>query len=158
MGKAKSKILFVFFVLVFSVLAIGVGVALLKKPKDTKITPAGQAPVTIEPGKTELEGQLVAGFPEFPVYPGANIVSSYKKQEESKVGFEANWEADASVSEVIVWYIDALRESGWVFEEEPDDLSISEQSLVAKKDNLRVYLTVEEGVSITEINVEIPFQ
>ena len=157
MGKEKSKKLFV-LLLAFLVLVIGVGVALLKKPKDTKVIPADQIPATVEPGKTELEGQLVPDFPEFPVYPGANIVSSYKKQEESKVGFEANWEVEASVNEIMVWYSDALKESGWVFEEEPVVDETSEQQLIVRKDETRVYLTVEEGVLITEINVEIPFQ
>ena len=158
MGQPKSKILFVFFVLLFSVLAIGVGVALLKKPKDIKVTPGQTPEITVEPGKTELEGQLIAGFPEFPVYPGANIVSSYKKQEGDKVGFEANWEADASVNEIIVWYIDALRESGWVFEEEPELDYTSEQQLIARKDETTVYLTAEREEGVTEINAEIPFQ
>ena len=159
MSQAKSKKLSGFLVLAFFVLSIGIGLALLKKPKDTKVTPASQAPeITIEPGKTELEGQLVVDFPEFPVYPGANIVSSYKKQEGEKVGFEANWEVDVSVGEIMVWYIDSLSQSGWVFEEEPVVDRTSEQFIIAQMDELRVHLSVEREEGITEINVEVPFQ
>jgi len=113
-----------------------------------------------EPGKEELAGELVGGFPELPVYPEATILKSYKKQEGEKVGFEANWEVDASVGEIMAWYIDALKEAGWVFEEEPVVDETSEQSLVARKDNVRVYLIVEreEGALITEINAEFPIQ
>lgn len=109
-----------------------------------------------EPGKEEVTGELVEGFPELPVYPGATILKSYKKQEGEKVGFEANWEVDVSVDEIMAWYIDALREAGWIFEEEPVVDKTFEQFIIAQKDESRVYLTVEREEEVTEINAEFP--
>ena len=153
-AQGRSNLLLIFLVISFVFIAIVTGVFLLNKPSK-KLAPSK------EPGKTELEGELVAGFPELPVYQGAALVNSYKKQEGEKVGFEANWEIDASVSEVMIWYIDALSESGWVFEEVPEDVDeVFEQSLIAQKDETRVYLTVEreEGAEKTEISAEFPVQ
>lgn len=152
----QNRSYFIYLVIAVAVLVIVAGTVLLlpKKPSETVI------PIQ-EPGKTEVEGMLILDFPELPVYPGATTISSYKKQEGEKVGFEANWEADESVSEVMVWYINALKEAGWVFEEEPEDVDeIFEQFLIAAKDEIRVYLTVEreEGAEKSEISAEFPLQ
>lgn len=115
----------------------------------------------VEPGKTEVIGQLVSGFPQFPRYPGAVVKSSYKKQEGERVGYEAVWENDDSVSEVIEWYRVRLRELKWKEVDFSETvISGSEKFLHAKMDGLEVFLAVEvDGeVGLTEINVEFPLQ
>jgi len=151
----KSYFSYLVIAVVLLVIVVVTGFLLPRKSSEESI------PIQ-EPGKTEVEDTLILGFPEFPVYPGATTISSYKKEEGEKVGFEANWEADASVSEVMAWYINALEEAGWVFEEEPEDVDeIFEQFLIAAKDEIRVYLSVEkeeEGAKKVEISAEFPLQ
>ncbi len=137
--------------IVLIMIAAGAGILILKKPSE-KLAPSK------EPGKTELEGELVAGFPELPVYSGSALVNSYKKQEADMVGFEANWETDGTVSEIMSFYIETLPEEGWVIKEMPDTVNLYDQQLIAERDKTRFYLTVEEGEEKTEINVEIPLQ
>jgi len=114
-----------------------------------------------EPGKVDLDSELVAGFPEFPVYPDATIINSYKKTEGAKVGYEANWKADDTVAQIASWYYEALIDMGWNFEEQPNNFEeYGEQFFLVSKDDLTIYLTVElePGISETEINVEVPVQ
>jgi len=152
-AQNKSYFIYLLVAVVFLIIVAVAGFLLQKKSSEELI------PIQ-EPGKTEVGGMLIPDFPELPVYPGATTISSYKKQEGEKVGFEANWEADASVSEVMVWYINALREADWVFEEEPVVDETSEQFLIAAKDEIRVYLNVEreEGAEKSEISAEFPLQ
>ena len=153
---AQNKSYFIYLLVAVVVLVIvAVTVFILSIKPSEELSPIQ------EPGKTEVGGMLIPDFPEFPVYPGATTISSYKKQEGEKVGFEANWETDDSVSEVMVWYINALKEAGWVFEEEPEEVDeIFEQFLIAAKDEIRVYLNVEreEGAEKSEISAEFPLQ
>lgn len=153
-AQNKSYIIYLSVVVVFLVIVAATGF-LLSKRTSKELGPAQ------EPGKTEVESMLIPDFPELAVYPGADTISSYKKQEEGKVGFEANWEVDASVSEVMTWYVDALKEAGWVLEEEPEGVDeVFEQFLIAEKGDMRVYLTVEreEGAEKVEINAEFPIR
>ena len=60
----------------------------------------------------------------------------------------------------MTWYIAALKEAGWVFEEVEDVDETFEQFLIAEKGGMRVYLTVEreEGADKAEISAEFPIQ
>ena len=150
---SKNKKITVFVILLIFVLFFTIW------SRVTTVQKKVDAPQEIgEPGKEELTGELVEGFPVLSVYPNAALLNSYKKQEGEKVGFEANWEVNASVFEVMSWYIDSLSQSGWVFEEEPVVDESFEQYIIAERDGLKLFFSVEREESITVINAEIPFQ
>lgn len=107
----------------------------------------------------EESDEIVSNFPEFPKYPGAKVVSSYKKAENNNVGYEAKFQVESTVPVVMSWYIETLNNQGWEIEESPYDLSIlGEQFLVAKKKGLALYLTIEneDRDEIVEIYAEFP--
>lgn len=105
-----------------------------------------------------VEGELVASFPEFPVYSGAKIEYSYESTSSQPTGYEALWVSNAPVPTVMSWYIDTLTAEGWEIESLPDNRQDpTEQFLIASKGDNTVYLiTEDEDKGYTEIFVEFP--
>ncbi len=103
------------------------------------------------------QGELVKEFPEFPVYPTAQIENSYVKHDGDRIGYEAKWEMPEPVSAVLKWYLERLPSEGWVLNDVPENLSIeSEQFLIANKGEVAVYLTIERDGDKTEVIAEVP--
>lgn len=105
----------------------------------------------------KLQGQLVSGFPDFPIYPGASIIGSYKKIDGERIGFEATWETEISQNEVAAWYLNEFNKYiGWTIHELPDTFNSDELVFRIEKNNQKSTLTIEREDDITEITVEFP--
>ena len=117
---------------------------------------AAEAPPPVKFSKKEWNGRLAPEFPAFPAYPGARLARSYEKTEEARVGHEALWETTDAVSQVMAWYLEQLPAQGWTIEQPPEDLSASEQFLVARKGSLKVHVILDSENQKTEISVEFP--
>lgn len=113
-----------------------------------------------------VEGQLVTDFPAIPAYPGAVLEDSYRKEDGGRVGYEASWETTARFADVVAWYLEALREAGWLILEVPtleaaaDDTDVA-TAITVQRDGLTATLFIEQEVSEgkglhTEIDVEVP--
>ena len=126
---------------------IFISVALLLKNKQN-----------VEPGKTTAKGKLVEGFPQIPTYPGSQIVNSYKKGSEGKIGYEVHYSTDQPAKEAIVWYRDELKKLGWLIYEEQIEGIVGEFSLMAQKGQQKVNVFTENEEGETEISVEFPLQ
>lgn len=113
-----------------------------------------------DPNIIEQEGQLVEGFPEFPVYGDAVLVKSASLVQPgtSSQGYRAEWRlSQGSVPEVMAWYIEELKVAGWDVEESVDPEGYGEQISKASKGEIVAYLRVEllKGGEI-EIEVDMP--
>lgn len=67
-------------------------------------------------GKVSFEegGKLPEGFPtDFPVYPGARVVSSFTANTEGKDGMSVVWDTNDSVEAVSAFYKTNLVSNGW---------------------------------------------
>lgn len=112
-----------------------------------------------DPNIVEVKGQLVEGFPDFPVYPEAKLVQSVQLKKSGSVGgYRARWElAGESVPKVMEWYVKELRSKGWVVQPPDDPKAYGEQIATITKDNQAAYLRVElHEQGIIEIEVDIP--
>lgn len=113
---------------------------------------------TIIHSKVEKEGEFISDFPQIPVYFNATLVNTYKKTENDKTGYEANWNTDDTVYSVMQWYINNLENDGWLTLELPQNQdSDAEQFAIFLRKGKTLYLTVEneDGV-LTEIHAEFP--
>jgi len=112
----------------------------------------------VEPGKTTAKGKLVEGFPQIPTYPGSQILNSYKKEGDGKIGYEAQYISDRPGKEAIVWYRDELNKQGWSIYDEQIEGIVGEFSFMAEKDQQKVNVFAENEEGETEITVEFPLQ
>lgn len=93
----------------------------------------------------EAPKAMVADFPQFPVYPGAEIVKSSQRAKAINTGKDlvAEWKVQGSVIEIMQWYIPRLQEQGWTVEPPNDPQAAAEQVAHLKKDNLSGYIGIE---------------
>lgn len=112
--------------------------------------------ILTEPPKTSTSQQLVSGFPEFPVYPGARLKSSH--QTPGFLNFKAVWEVNQPGPPVMDWYITALSGGAWAIEEFPEAPDIKKRQFAqARNDHWRVYLAVsqENPEEPTQVRVDL---
>lgn len=113
------------------------------------------------PGFTMSESSetLVSGFPDFPMYPGTRLISSYRKTEGGKEGYQAIWESDDSMEVVGGWFEERFgAEEGWQVVESPDRFE-GEPTFVVEREGRRFTLGMEmEEERKTTISLEMPLQ
>ena len=121
--------------------------------------------LSTDPSRMEVKGQMVEGFPAFPVYPGAMIEESSKVKDspDSEKGYRAEWRIDKvlSVPQVMKWYLDELKTEGWTIKQAPvDPQTYGEQAAIVSKGDVDAHLNVEIGddKKTTEIMVDIPIE
>lgn len=117
---------------------------------------AGKTP---ESEKTEVYGEVVEDFSDFPIHPEAEVVNSYRKNENNKIGYEIILSSSSPVVEVMNWYIDQLPLYGWEISELPQNReSKMGQNILAVKGPMKLILTVEDEHlgGETEISAEVP--
>lgn len=153
----NSKVL---FTLLLGIILISALLAALLQIRDTSLRPTPtQAPYIQEPENNivEAEGELVEGFPEFPVYPGAEIHESAVRRQAYNTGRDiyAEWTTNDSVIEVMRWYEQELSKLGWSIGEPNDPENPSEQIIQITKDNLSGYVAAEDEEGTTEIVVDL---
>lgn len=156
MSARNNKVYLFFLILVLFIGAIVVGTSLFNKRPSLPTVSEGEQ----TPGIEELQERLVANFPQIPVYPNATLVSSYKKHDNTKVGFEATWQTPDNVSDVSKWYAEQLPLTHWVIVEPSENLNAEgEQFMIAKRGEFDLYLIVEnEDGDITSVHAEFPIR
>ena len=113
--------------------------------------------VATDPGFPEVKGQVISGFPDFPVYPGATLVASAKtnRADQPDTGYRVKWEAQDSVIPVMNWYQDELSKNGWTYEVPNDPDATGEQVAQIKKAGWEGFVESELEDGATEIVVEV---
>jgi len=105
----------------------------------------------------KLQGHLVTGFPDYPIFPGASIIGSYKKIDGERIGFEATWETNVPQGTVADWYLEEFNKyKGWTIHELPENFDSPELVFLLEKNNQKSTLEIEREDDITEITVEFP--
>ena len=86
---------------------------------------------------------LPEGFPETPVYLDSKLVGSVSEERRSGQYFKGTWNTDSSVPDVATWYVNNLRDSGWIIDIEPADYKADDiQYLVALKNGTTLQLSL----------------
>jgi len=126
------------------------------KQQNSQIEPQPEQQVRSE--KVEVEGKLVEGFPQLPIFPDATVEKSYKKESGGKVGYEAVYLTNKFPKEAMVWYREELEKQGWTIIDEQIEGTESEFSLMVERGGKKVNVFAENEDGETEISVEIPLQ
>lgn len=143
------------FILVFSLIAyLFVRKNILEPPVQKEEAPKQ---VATDPSFNEALGQLLPGFPEFPLYPGAELVGSAEVNlpDEPNQGYRVKWITKDLVPQVMGWYLEALSQTGWVVEEPNDPEAEGEQVANIRKDDFKGYLAVESEGSDGEVEIVV---
>ena len=130
------------------VVFLGVGVVvvilsvffLVNREKRSEFTGSGK----LEGQERVIEevGKMLAGAPDFPVYPGADVKKSFRKEKSEGIEYLLIWEVNAPVVEVMKWYGEMLRTAGWDVEGPDLPESDQEQNARLTKNDLVVNLLV----------------
>ena len=109
--------------------------------------------VATDPSFPEIKGELIGGFPDFPVYPGATLIASAQTNPAGQPpqGYRAKWVTHDPVIKVMNWYEDDLPIAGWQYTPPNDQQSEGEQVAEISKGDLKGYIAAE----IEEENIEI---
>jgi hypothetical protein len=133
---------------------------ILKQNKSTVGNNASVSqPVAVDANFTEFQKQLAPGFPDFPVYPGAQIIVSRKetKATENKNGYSAEWTAngDKNVTDVANWYTNELVKKGWLKDIGSQENGPAEVALKFTKVGQPAILNIEKGESTNPNDIDI---
>jgi len=105
----------------------------------------------------EIGVQLTSGFPTFPVYPNAMLISSSKSTiQNAGMSYKSSWSVTSSVPTTVKWYMDDLKSSGWTIEIPPANFAAEDiQFLQASKEGLLpAQLSVIKKDNYTEVTAE----
>ena len=113
--------------------------------------------VATDPGFPEVKGQVISGFPDFPVYPGAALIASAKtnRADQPDTGYRAKWGTQDSVIAVMKWYQAQLPKSGWQYTPPNDPQSEGEQVAEISKGDFKGYIASEIEEGNNEIVVDV---
>jgi hypothetical protein len=143
--------------LVILILVAGIGLVLLKSSQNGNVADI----VTPKPNYTTLQNQLVATFPDFPVYPGAEVIESRKLDGavDGVKGYSADWEINgskATVDGVVSWYKTQLVNAGWTLTPiDPSNNVGVEQYVKVSKGSQNALVTIETGEGSDPSNVGV---
>jgi hypothetical protein len=134
--------------IVIALVAIGLAEVIHKRSENRAIlqTQTAATPkmeVATDPNFKEVEGQLVDGFPAFPVYPGATLEASSTVNREDQViqGYRALWISHDAIPKIARWYETELRKAGWQVTPNDDPNSDGEQVIKIARDSNDVEYT-----------------
>ena len=150
----KLKILLSILILVL--VGIIIGLIYFKYQLDRKIN----NPQTTLPVVKQAQNQLIAGFPVFPVLPGATITSTQHTEAVNSpffqpASYQAYLESNQSVTEIINWYIQKLQLSGWTISRAADKSDLTDENIVVFKDKLTATVNVEKEDGKSTISIYI---
>jgi len=121
--------------------------------KNVKVDNGGDKfTITGEDGKVAFEtgGGLPESFPkDFPVYPGAKLVSSFSAKGEEGDGVSVVWETGDSLDKVSSFYKKALTENGWKVESTFEQNGSFTSTFKKAETGGFVGATAEEGGKVT---------
>jgi hypothetical protein len=92
----------------------------------------------------EAEGELVDGFPDFPIYPGAELEKSNQSTYQGRTAYSGTWISTGTVQKVMAWYRDQAKQKNWEIIDDPSNpASGQEQHLNLNVDGQLINVTVE---------------
>lgn len=109
-NRSKNKQILIVGVLIVVLVLLFIGVLL----RNRFLSNSGTA------NDASAPRQLVAGFPEFPIDPLANLETSAKDDEGPGV-YTAMWYSQESPMDIVDFYEDTLYENGWNLLETPQE-------------------------------------
>jgi hypothetical protein len=117
-----------------------------------------QYKLSVPPPVTIVEKEIIYGFPDFPIYPEAEIKSSQRTEKYGlePISYQAYMDSHDSVLNIIKWYKDTLTEEGWTIMPNSDEENEFEQYLTVIRDKTKavVFAEKEEGESFILIHVQ----
>ncbi len=100
-----------------------------------------------------VKGSFLADFPTFPLFSGANIVSSQHSNQTAS--YQAYLTSSSSVSEIINWYQSELQKDGWNLVSGPDSKQSDDQNIILSKGNMTATVNVEHENNVSNISIYI---
>jgi hypothetical protein len=109
------------------------------------------------PTSNQIEGTIIDDFPDFPFYPGAQVLSSQRTAAYGKqpVSYQAYFESKDSVSKIVKWYKENLVKAGWKIDPESDTSQPEEQTLSVSNSSREGTVFVENEGSETFISIHV---
>jgi hypothetical protein len=104
----------------------------------------------------EEESKFVEGFPEISIPPDTEIIDSYKKEEDSLVGYEANLITKLSPYDAMSWLKKYLEDQDWEIYDESVEEGAGELYISASKDGQNINILEDTNEGQTIITVEFP--
>ncbi len=154
----KNTLILSFIGIVIVVLLIIIAIVKQSNNTVSNQTTIRQLQVATDPNFPEIKGQLMPGFPQFPIYPGATLEASAKTNPEGQpdTGYRAKWVTEGNVPTVMKWYQNELPKNDWQFDPPKDMNNTGEQVAKIAKGNLSGNIVIEAGQgSKSEIVVEV---
>lgn len=99
--------------------------------------------------------KLVTGFPDLPRYPDSQIIGSKSYTEEGGIGFEAEYNVESTIDEIISWYKQHLVDSGWEISYEPKLPSDLKTTLLSAKLNNRLLHIRTQIINDNKISINV---
>lgn len=150
--SGKKTSLFIFVGITFIVVVSFLVQANQKRPQ----TSLAVSPVAQTGEISRYEQSLPPGMPDFPVFPDAQLVSSYDKKEAGKVGYDAKWESNTPITDIVYWYqYQFTRNPEWTIIESPFNPKATESFYIVERNGTRFVLIVEVEDAKTEITLEV---
>ncbi len=102
--------------------------------------------------------KLAVGFPEIPVYPKANLISSVSKPDTDGTFYQSIWEVSASVPDISGWYLKSLPDSGWVIDVKPADINVPDiQNIISFKEDKTLNLGIIKEADGNNVKITAEF-
>ena len=137
----------IFSGLLIVILALTLGVYLVRQqtvqPASTEPREGFESALSKSPGLVEARGELVSGFPEFPVYPEVKLTYSSRYDLEEETVYRASWISDDSLSQIAEYYGSALRKAGWTVTETKEPTQ-GDSLIEATKNNQTATLYIDQ--------------
>lgn len=100
------------------------------------------------------EGRIIDGFPEFPIYPNATILSS-QIERDTPTSYQAYLESADAVAAIVTWYNENLVKDNWTIVRSIDPSTPADQNVLASKNGLNLTVNVEKESDGTKISIDI---
>jgi hypothetical protein len=102
--------------------------------------------------------KLVVGFPDIPVYPKANLISSVSEPNADGIIYQSIWEVSESVPNISSWYIKSLEDSGWIIDVKPADLNANDiQNIISIKGDNTLNLAIIKKAEKKKVEITAEF-
>jgi hypothetical protein len=153
------KFSFKFTLILVVLLLAGVVILATVYFKSQSVKPKNNNQTTL-PVVNQAEGQLIAGFPDFPIFTGASITSTQHTNAVNAptyqpASYQAYLESTKSVTEIIAWYTQNLQKMGWQVTTPADQTDLNDKNILAVKGKLKATVNVEKENNTATIAIYI---
>lgn len=131
---------------VFLIFSLILGIGVLISYVNMEDTPnSAYAGNTHNVRLVEMEGRIISGFPQFPVYENLKLEYSFLEKVEGQNHYEVVFESDDSFDDILDYYLTQPEREGWLKADYFALLENSkEQTLNYYKENLQMNVIVEQ--------------